>query len=159
MNNSETNIIKENNPKKLFKGFFSKSRKHKVITVFILIVLSVTIIAAYKFKNNLKEMQEVGYSFVRTTTLSKDGLETAVNVTGSVESSKTSTVSYSAGINSSAPKIKTVNVAVGDYVEEGDIIVVLDNTDILENITKQKELLAEKLEELAEKYTAASDNY
>ena len=159
MNNSKTNIIKENNLKKLFKGFFSKCRKHKVITVFILIVLSVTIIAAYKFKNNLKEMQEVGYSFVRTTTLSKDGLETAVNVTGSVESSKTSTVSYSAGINSSAPKIKTVNVAVGDYVEEGDIIVVLDNTDILENITKQKELLAEKLEELAEKYTAASDNY
>ena len=159
MNNSETNIIKENKLKKLFKGFFSKCRKHKFLTAFILIVLSVTIIAAYNFKNNLKEMQETGYSFIRTTTLSKDGLETAVNVTGSVESSNTSTVSYSAGMNSGAPKIKTVNVAVGDYVEEGDIIVALDNTDIIEKITEQKEQLTEKLEELAEKYTAASDNY
>ena len=159
MNNSETNMKKENFIKIFIKRLLNNCKKHKFITAFIVIVLAVTMVAAYNLKNSVKELQEAEYSFVRTTTLSKDGLETAVNVTGSVESSNTSTVSYSVGMNTSAPKIKIVNVAVGDYVEEGDVIVVLDNTDILENITEQKELLAEKLEELAEKYTEASDNY
>ena len=134
-------------------------KKHKFITAFCAIVLAVAIFFAFRLKNNLREMGQAGYSFVRTTTLSKDGLETAVNATGSVKSSNTSTVTYSAGMSSSAPKIKTVNVVVGDYVEEGDIIVVLDNIDIIEKIAEQKEQLAEKLEELAEKYTVASDNY
>ena len=159
MNNSETNMKKENKIKKLFKGFLSKCRKHKFITLFILLVIAIMFIALYKVKNNVEKLQQVEYSFVRTTTLTKDGLETAVNVTGSVESADTSTVSYSAGMNSSAPKIKTVNVAVGDYVEEGDIIVVLDNTDILEKITEQQELLSEKSTELYEKYEDAVEAY
>ena len=159
MNNSETNVKKENIIKRCFKKLWTGIKKHKFITAFILIVIVVMFVAMGKFKNNIAELQQTEYSFIRTTTLTKDGLETAVNVTGSVESSKTSTVSYSAGMNASAPKIKTVNAAVGDYVEEGDIIVVLDNTDIIEKITEQQELLAEKLEELAEKYTEASNNY
>ena len=159
MNNMETTTQKENVIKRLFKGFFGICKKHKFITAFCAIALAVAVFFAFRLKNNLREMEQAEYSFIRTTTLSKSGLETAVNVTGSVESSNTSTVSYSAGMNSGAPKIKTVNVAVGDYVEEGDIIVTLDNTDIIEKITEQKEQLTEKLEELAEKYTAASNNY
>lgn len=159
MNRSETTIKKENIFKRFFGGLLTKCKKHKIITAFILIVIAVLIVAAFKFKSNVAQLQQTEYSFVRTTTLSKDGLETAVNVTGSVESANTSTVSYSAGMNASAPKIKTVNVAVGDYVEAGDIIVVLDNTDIIEKITEQQELLSEKAEELYEKYEDAGDAY
>lgn len=159
MNNSETNVKKESKIKSLLKGFAQKCKKHKFITAFILIVIIVMFVAMYKVKSSVAQLQQTEYSFVRTTTLSKDGLETSVNVTGSVESSKTSTVSYSSGMNSSAPKIKTVNVAVGDYVEEGDIIVVLDNTDILESIAEQQELLSEKSAEMYEKYEDAVAAY
>lgn len=158
MNNSETNIKRENIITSFFKSLLSKCKKYKFISVVTAMAVLLLLFFLWRLKINMKEIEEVTYSFVRTTTLSKNGLETAVNVTGSVESTKTSTVSYSVAAGS-APKIKTVNVAVGDYVEEGDIIVVLDNTAIIEKITEQQELLAEKAEELAEKYTDASDNY
>ncbi|MBQ6928952.1 MAG: HlyD family efflux transporter periplasmic adaptor subunit [Oscillospiraceae bacterium] len=158
MNNSETEIKKENPIKRFFKGLLSKCKKYKFITV-VTVLAVILLFSLWRLNNNMKEIEEATYSFVRTTTLSRDGLETAVNVTGSVESANTSTVSYSAGMNSSAPKIKTVNAAVGDYVQEGDIIVVLDNTDILEKITEQQELLSEKAAELYEKYEDAVEAY
>ena len=158
MNNSETEVKKENILKRFFKGLLSKCKKYKLIAA-VTVLAVILLFSLWRLNNNMKEIEEATYSFVRTTTLSRDGLETAVNVTGSVESANTSTVSYSAGMNSSAPKIKTVNVAVGDYVQEGDIIVVLDNIDILEKITEQQELLSEKAAELYEKYEDAAKAY
>ena len=159
MNNSETEIKKENILKRFFKGLLSKCKKYKLIAVVTVLAVILLLFSLWRLNSNMKEIEEGTYSFVRTTTLSRDGLETAVNVTGSVESANTSTVSYSAGMNSSAPKIKTVNAAVGDYVQAGDIIVVLDNTDILEKITEQQELLSEKTAELYEKYEDAVEAY
>ncbi len=139
-------------------GHFAK--KHKVWTALIALAVAGGIATPIVLlRTQGAAANAVTYSFIRTTTLAKGTLDDTVSTTGTVESADTSTVSYNAGTGTSVPKIKTVNVAVGDSVSAGDVIVTLDTSDIEDSITKEKETIAKNVSKAQEAYDTAKTNY
>lgn len=80
----------------------------------------------------------VGGSYVRTVTLEKGTLENSISATGTVQSSEVSNVTTDLKYT-----VKTVDVQVGDSVEEGDVICTLDTSELEESIQKLQESLAD----------------
>ena len=64
-------------------------------------------------------------SQVETTTVTKQNLIDSISVTGTIASADARDVSAIA----SNVKVKTVNYKVGDYVNAGDVVAVLDSSD------------------------------
>ena len=145
---------------RFFRAIGRFCKKHKFLSV----ALAVVICAAGWFGGKALQARLTAstsgtYSFIRTTTLAKGTLDDTVSCTGTVESADTSTVSYSASGTGAAPKVKTVNVAVGDTVQAGDVIVTLDTSDIEESIAKEKENLADQKEKAQSSYDDAVTAY
>lgn len=139
-------------------GHFAK--KHRVWTALIALAVAGGIAAPIVLlRTRGAAAAAVTYSYIRTTTLAKGTLDDTVSTTGTVESADTSTVSYNAGTGASVPKIKTVNVAVGDSVNAGDVIVTLDTSDIEESITKEKETIAKAVAKAQDACDDAKTNY
>lgn len=135
------------------KTFFKK----KAVKI-ILIVLGVLLVAGIIFTvviRNKTKKQMSEFSYTRTVTLSKSSLEETVVASGIIESQTTSTITSSVN-NASVSKI---NYAVGDYVQEGDVIIELDTTNLNKQITKQKEKITDQEEQLQDKYDTAVDDY
>ncbi len=155
-------------PRSVGRGFIrflrwlgQKMRKHKVITAAAVLLL-IAGCAALRLVL-LRRPQEMAqtYEFIRTVTLERGELSETVNSTGTVESSLTSTVSYSSSgsLSGTSPKVAEVHVAVGDYVEAGDVIVTLDAQDIEESIEEELELMDERLAQAKEAYDEAASSY
>lgn len=135
-------------------------KKHKILTVLLVLVIGVgTFFGVRLIQSKTAASASTTYSFIRTTTLTKGNLDDSVSCTGTVGSANTSTVSYSSGSGVAVPKIKTVNVAVGDTVAVGDVIVTLDSSDIQDSITKAKESLADAIADAQDKYDTAVTDY
>jgi multidrug efflux pump subunit AcrA (membrane-fusion protein) len=138
-------------------GFF---KKHKVLGVLLIVLI---IIAALVLRSiaavNAAVKAASQYSFVRTTSLTKGDLTSTVSCTGTVESANTSTVTYAIASTAALPKFKTVNVAVGDTVQAGDVIATLDTTDIEKSIQKAKENIADQVKAAQTTYNRAVENY
>ena len=75
----------------------------------------------------------------RTTVLRRTTLNDSVTVTGTVESTQTVNVTCTV----SGLTVSEILVQAGDYVTEGDVIARLDTSDLLENIARTKEKLAD----------------
>ncbi|MEO3784974.1 HlyD family efflux transporter periplasmic adaptor subunit [Actinocorallia sp. B10E7] len=73
----------------------------------------------------------------RTVTVSKGNLTESVSASGSVESAKTSSLGFSG-----SGTVKKIYVEVGDKVEKGAELAVLDRTEALENLNAAKAKLA-----------------
>ncbi|MBQ5749435.1 MAG: HlyD family efflux transporter periplasmic adaptor subunit, partial [Oscillospiraceae bacterium] len=106
-----------------------------------------------------KKADAQSYEFIRTVTLQKDTLREVVSTTGTVDSGLTSTVTYSPVSNTRTPKVKSVNFAVGDAVEVGDVIVELDTKTVDEAIAKELESLEEKRKDHAKRIANAKEDY
>ncbi len=137
-------------------------KKHKSFVVLLAVVLLVG--CALLFLRSMprgarQKTAEHNYEFIRTVTLSKGTLSEVVSTSGTVDSGLTSTVTYSPASNTRTPKVKAVNFDVGDAVEVGDVIVVLDTEKIQESINDELERLAEDREEQAERIADAKENY
>lgn len=78
------------------------------------------------------------HTSTRTTLLEKSSLTESVTVTGTVESNAVANVTSSANY-----KITDVLVKAGDSVMEGQVLCLLDTTDLQEEITKAKKNLAD----------------
>lgn len=91
-----------------------------------------------------------GSNIVRTTTLQRTSLEDAISATGTVESGSVSNV-----ITSLKYTVREVPVQVGDTVSEGDIICVLDTSELEDQIEKAKESLSETAEQAQSNYDKA----
>lgn len=83
-----------------------------------------------------------GSGMVRTTTLQRTNLEDAISATGTVESGSVSNVTTSLKYT-----VSEVPVQVGDTVSEGDVICVLDTSELEDQIAKAKETLADTAEQ------------
>ncbi len=144
-------------------------RKHKKPIIALGVVAALGVagffgIRAYEQKQ--KEAETPVYEFIRTVTLEKGSLEDVVTCTGTVASGNTSTVTYSSGMGYSVPKVKEVNVAVGDLVNEGDVIVTLDTESIqksiddeIERMNKTRDKAKEAYDDAVEAYEDANDAY
>ncbi len=91
-----------------------------------------------------------GQSYVRTLTLQKGTLDASISASGTVESSDVSNVTTELKYT-----VKSVNVQVGDTVNEGDVICTLDTEDLEKSIAKMKESLAEAKEKALKNYQNA----
>lgn len=144
--------------KRVFGAIGRFARKRKFITAFIAVDICALIAVAVIFGRAPASGNTAVYSFIRTVTLTKGNLDDTVSATGTVESANTSTVSYSAGTGS-GNKVAAVNVAVGDSVKAGDVIVTLDTTDILKSIADEKEKLADSLASAQTRFDTADAEY
>ena len=136
--------------KKLFK-------KKWFIVLLIVALLALIAGSAYFFFFRKKDnaMQDQEFVYVRTVTLSYGSLSETVVASGTIESQNTSTITSS--VNNAT--VSKINYAVGDYVNEGDVIIELDTTNLNKQIDKASENVESKEKQLQSAYDDAYDNY
>ena len=93
---------------------------------------------AKQFLQPAAKTEDSSAEFQRTVRLEKGSLEDAVVVKGTVKSAESSSVTAVV-----QGKIKDLKVKEGDIVKKGDIIAVLDNTDLSDEIDKKKKDIAQ----------------
>ena len=136
--------------------------KKKLIIIGVVVVLIIVVAVGVTINKKESSVAEETTTFTRTVTLSYGSLDDTVVADGTISSQNTSSITSSV----TNAQVKKINVSVGDYVKEGDVIIVLDSESIQEQITKQEELIEEQ-EELLEdnldsaesKYNTAYNNY
>ena len=144
-------------------------KKHKKLIIAFGVIAALVVAGFFggrAYFQKQKEAETPTYEFIRTVTLQKGSLEDVVTCTGTVASGNTSTVTYSSGMGYSVPKVKEVNVAVGDLVSEGDVIVTLDTESIqksiddeIERMNKTRDKAKEAYDDAVEAYEDANDAY
>lgn len=147
-------------------SFFKKHKKLIIAFGVIAALGAAGFFGIRAYEQKQKEAETPTYEFIRTVTLEKGSLEDVVTATGTVASGNTSTVTYSSGMGYSVPKVKEVNVAVGDLVNEGDVIVTLDTESIqksiddeIERMNKTRDKAKETYDDAVEAYEDANDAY
>lgn len=107
-------------------------------------------------KKRLDAVSSSAYSpsFIRTTKLTKTTLSDSISATGIIESNNVSNVTTTL-----KAAVKSVSVAVGDYVEEGDVICTLDTADIEKQISRAEEKWKDSIESAQERYDDALEKY
>ena len=100
-------------------------------------------------------------SQVETTTVTKQNLVDSISVTGTINSADARDVSAIA----SNVEVETVNYKVGDYVNEGDVVVVLDSSELERKLkeAQNSQALSEynenkSIETASESYTQAVED-
>ena len=130
---------------------FAGRHKKAVIALALLVVAAAA--AAFLLRGRFVHpvsLPAAGGSYVRTVTLQKGTLEDSISATGTVQSSDVSNVTTDLKYT-----VKTVNVQVGDSVEEGDVICTLDTSELEESIRKLQESLADAKAEAQKQYEKA----
>ena len=130
---------------------FAGRHKKAVIALALLVVAAAA--AAFLLRGRFVRpvsLPAAGGSYVRTVTLQKGTLEDSISATGTVQSSDVSNVTTDLKYT-----VKTVNVQVGDSVEEGDVICTLDTSEPEESIRKLQESLADAKAEAQKQYEKA----
>ncbi|MGN1389801.1 MAG: efflux RND transporter periplasmic adaptor subunit, partial [Bulleidia sp.] len=121
-----------------------------------LIILAVVIAAGFGGWKYYSAKQNSGSSetaaVVRTYTVTKQSLASTVVADGTIASQSTTNVTCSQNYN-----VESINVSVGDTVNEGDIIAVLDTSELEKQIARAVESDNESLETMAKNVQNALD--
>ncbi|MGN0343072.1 MAG: efflux RND transporter periplasmic adaptor subunit [Roseburia sp.] len=110
--------------------------------LFVILVIKL----ALGIKSSMSELSAYMYG-TQAQTLTEHDLSTSISATGKVESQNV--VSVTTDLNC---KIKELPVSLGDYVEEGDVLCVFDDSDVREQISELESQLSTS-EKLAAKQT------
>lgn len=120
----------------------------------IIIGAAVVLAAILLFRGTGKADTAATISLSDTTALSRGDLQNLISATGTVESASSmmvySTVAYT---------VQEVNVEVGDYVEEGQLLAKLDDQNIQDQIDSQEASLSVSSGNSAASIASARDNY
>lgn len=128
------------------KNLILKHRKMVIIVVISAFALGGGIIYVKGKVSGNKE--EIAYEeFQGTVKLEKGDINESIMVSGNVKSGDVSNVS-----STIAAKVKAVNVKVGDIVKAGDVICILDDSDIIKEIENKKKAINEEKQSLQENY-------
>lgn len=134
-----------------------KSSLHWARKKTIILIAGVFIIAAGSFYFSRQgSVKKTGTqaSYVRTTILKRTTLNNSISVSGTVESAAVSNVTTNQSLT-----VKSIPVQVGDWVQAGDVICVLDSVEIDKSITRAQEKLQESIETAQEALNTAEQNY
>ena len=129
-------------------GGWAGRHKKLLIALAILVVLAGGL-AVWKLRARPAAAGQT-IEYVRTVTLSRGSLDDVVSATGTVESADVSTVTTELKYT-----VQEVLVAVGDSVQEGDVICKLDTSELENQIEKLKESLADQTAQLQKQYDQA----
>lgn len=160
----EISTKKENKVKKVFGRVFGYIKNHKILTIIVVLVLIAAIIGVniYQRIHTMQNAMKNSENRMMTTSLTKMDLTSSISVTGTIASADSRSISTTL----TGTEIEEVNVSVGDYVNEGDVIITFDSTDLeedlqsAENTAKINSLKNQKtLNDAAEAVTEAQENY
>ncbi len=124
-------------------------KKKKVLFIIIAVILIAAVVVTCVFVKK-SQSKDTGFTYTRTVTLSKGSLQDTIVASGTIESRNTSTVTASGNA-----QVSKINYSVGDYVEEGDVIIELDKTSINKQISKAQKSVNESYERLEDSYNSA----
>ena len=128
------------------KNLILKHKKTVIIVVISALALGGGII--YVKGKVLGNKEETAYEeFQGTVKLEKGDINESIMVSGNVKSGEVSNVS-----STIVAKVKAVNVKVGDIVKAGDVICILDDSDIVKEIENKKKAISEEKQVLQENY-------
>ena len=128
---------------------FAGRHKKAVILLALLAIAAAAAAFLLSRRPSLPAAAQTG-SYVRTVTLSRGTLEDSISATGTVESAQVSTVTTELTY-----AIASVQVQVGDRVQEGDVICTLDTSDLEKNIQKLTENATDAKAEAQKQYEQA----
>lgn len=121
-------------------------KKHKVASIIIALIVVIGIVAGVMFWKGKQRMDKT-FAGMKTQssslTLEKMDLTESISATGTIESSKTKTIS--ASIND--VEVKKVHVKVGDTVKKGATLVTFDKSDLQSNLSEAQETLSDAIED------------
>ena len=115
----------ENINKESIKEILKNKKVISVICVLLVITLGFTV---YKVKFAKKPTTQ---SNVKYTTLSKTNISTNISSSGAIKSGDSTNVYSNFSYN-----VAKVNVEVGDVVKKGDVLAIIDTTDLEDEIAK-----------------------
>ncbi len=115
-----------------FRGFV---KKHKKLTIFLIIVLVIVLLVLY-VRSKLKEAEALLNDMMSSQSASVElkSLKQTISATGTIVSVENNNLE--AAVN--GVDVLTVEVSVGDYVNEGDVICTLDSSSIQTSLDNAK---------------------
>lgn len=122
--------------KSVMKSILQWLKKHKKLCIFLVIAIILGILIG-KFVSNVQKAAETMMSMLNrqeTAVIEHRSLVESVSATGSV----TSAGSKSVTAEVTGVKSLSVPVQVGDMVKEGDLLCLLDTTDLEENLANSE---------------------
>lgn len=134
-----------------------KSKGKKKVLKIVIPILGVAVIGGaafgvYEYKSQEKA-KDVSAKVVNTASVQTMDLNQSISATGTLESSKSKTVS----VDVNDVTIKEVKVSVGDEVKKGDTLVEFDKSDLKEALSEAEEELADVKEDAADDLNDASE--
>ena len=137
------------------KNWFRRHTKLCVAVVILAVVAAV--VGSQLRKSKAAAGASADYQYVRTTTLKTTSLNDSVTVNGTVKSGDEASVTVAD--SAKTYKVATVNVEVGDTVQEGDVIATLDTTDLEKQIENAEQSYNDTLQQAQTSYDRAVDEY
>ena len=101
-------------------------KKHKILTVLIVLILTAAIIASVIWQSRSRRPQMEQAPAVETATIERMDLMNSIGVTGTLATAQ----GKSGSTTLENVEVTAVYVEVGDEVQEGDIICTFDSSDI-----------------------------
>lgn len=133
------------------------SKKKKIIAgilVVVFIISSFGLWTAHKKKQTRNAMKE-NFSQIQTVQVVRQNLIDSISVTGTIASADAWDVSASA----KNVEVLQVNYEIGDYVNKGDVVAVLDTTDLEISLEQAKNSQALSAYKESSSITTATENY
>ena len=143
---------KENKLKKAAGAAGSWIKGHKVAAGVILAIL-LALIGLFIFKH-AKSAGQKTETADETVTVEKRDLVQSLTLSGTVESG----AAYSVSSSLTDVEVKAVNVKVGDSVRKGDVIAVLDDTELRENVNSASRNLSSTKKKNSQDISTAKRN-
>lgn len=157
----QTIVDEEMKQKKSIKWVGRFFKRHKGITVLVCIVVIGSVVGVTVLGNTKKKPEMGGGMAFETMTLEKRDISNSISITGTIASADSRTLTSTL----SNIDVESLNVAVGDTVNVGDVLVVFDDSDLADSLSDAKtslsvsqEKTANELESAQRSYTEASEN-
>lgn len=130
--------------------------KHKKIGILILLVIIISLISVFVSRagNLKKERQNTGL-IQETALVEKRTLVDSISASGTVTSIESKDVTA----NVTGVKVESISVKAGDVVKEGDVICILDSTDIEADLQDAKTSLSATSAKTTVDLTAAERSF
>lgn len=113
---------------------FMKKHKKLLILLCILIVIVIGVLAVRAQLNKQMEAMQAVMNKQETALVEKRSLVSSISATGKVVSNESKSII----VNLTGVEVKDVNIEVGDTVQEGDVLLEFDSSDIEDSLADAK---------------------
>lgn len=113
---------------------FMKKHKKLLILLCILIVIVIGVLAVRAQLNKQMEAVQAAMNKQETALVEKRSLVSSISATGKVVSNESKSII----VNLTGVEVKDVNIEVGDTVQEGDVLLEFDSSDIEDSLADAK---------------------